>query len=96
MNTNDSETGAEFWADVRPAMAEASKQKRASNRDNSAVLLAAEGIEFTSHNLGAHLVVKGKGHTFDFWPGTGLWAMRGSTKKHRGVRRLVNLIKGMR
>lgn len=85
------ETGAEFWADVRPAMVERSKQRRASNRESSAELLSQAGVQFTSHNDGAHLVVSGRGHTFDFWPGTGLWKMRGSTQQHRGVRRLIKI-----
>jgi len=68
------------------------QEKRASNRDNSAELLMAEGIEFESKNIGAHLIVKGGGKIIDFWPGTGLWIVRGSINKRRGVRQLIAAI----
>ena len=70
----EDETMADFWRDVKPAMQEASQQRRASNRDNSAAMLRANGVQFESKNGGAHLVVRdGIGRIFDFWPGTGLW-----------------------
>ena len=93
MKQQSDESMADYWADVAPAMKEASQKKRASNRENSAALLIKEGIDFYSKNGGAHLIVSGGGHTFDFWPGTGLWEMRGSTQRHRGVRKLIALIK---
>lgn len=68
------------------------QEKRAANRESSADLLVSSGISFDARNNGAHLIVHGIGHTFDFWPGTGLWSMRGSTQKHRGVRSLIKLI----
>lgn len=78
----------DFWKDVR----EARKDKRAANRDDSAALLNAAGIEYTSKNGGAHLIVRGHAGTADFWPGTGLWRLRGSTQQHRGVRKLIRLM----
>lgn len=86
------ETEGDFWRDVRPAMQEASKQRRAANRINSAKLLAAAGIEFESKNDGAHLVVRDNGMVFDFWPGTGLWQMRGARHQRRGVHALLKTI----
>lgn len=79
----------ELWREV----AEARKQKRAGNRESSADLLRKAGLSFVDKNLGAHLIVSGKGHTIDFWPGTGLWIMRGSTQRHYGVRKLIALLK---
>jgi len=37
--------------------------------------------------------VLARGHTYDFWPGTGLWKLRGGTRTHRGVRKLLEQIK---
>ena len=78
----------EFWRDVHDAR----KEKRAANRDDSAALLRDAGIEHLSKNGGAHLIVRGRTGTADFWPGTGLWRLRGSTQQHRGVRKLIKLM----
>lgn len=80
----------DYWR----GMAEASKHKRAANRANSADLLRQAGVEFESKNGGAHLVVYGVDRTFDFWPGTGLWVVRHSSDKRRGVRGLIKKAKG--
>ena len=71
------------------AMKEASQEKRANNRASSAQLLTDAGIDFVSKNAGAHLIVEDR---IDFWPGTGLWIVRGETKKHRGIRKLITRI----
>lgn len=68
------------------------KEKRETNRQSSGELLTAAGIQFESKNGGAHLVVNANGHNFDFWPGTGLWIMRGSTQRHRGVFSLMTMV----
>lgn len=87
---DEDETMADFWRDVKPAMQEASRQRRASNRDNSAALLRANGVQFDSKNGGAHLIVHGgAGRVFDFWPGTGLWIERGKKQRYRGVHSLL-------
>lgn len=83
----------DYWRDVRPAMQEESRQKRASNRESSAKMLTAAGVAFETKNEGAHLIVTANGHTVDFWPGTGLWIERGTTKQKRGVRRLIAELK---
>lgn len=62
----------------------------ADNRESSADMLRQAGIAFQSNNAGAHLVVNHGGVTVDFWPGTGLWCIRGSIAKHRGVNRLLS------
>lgn len=68
------------------------QEKRASNRENSAELLASAGIPFTSHNGGAHLIVEGRDCFIDFWPGTGRWISRDGTKGF-GVRNLLEYLK---
>ncbi len=83
----------DYWRDVRPAMQEESRQKRASNRESSAKMLTAAGIAFETKNEGAHLIVTANGRTVDFWPGTGLWIERGTSKQKRGVRRLIAELK---
>jgi len=76
-------------AEVWEGYAERSKAKRASNRANSAQTLRTFGIEFTSHNSGAHLIVKCGDGFIDFWPGTGKWFVRGQPDGKRGVMNLV-------
>ena len=83
---------SDYWDDVGPAMKEESQNRRAKNRQGSAELLKGAGIEFESKSNGAHLIVKGKNETFDFWPGTGLWIGRKSNKRKRGVRKLMSEI----
>jgi hypothetical protein len=73
----------------------ASQAKRASNREFSTNLLQQEGIAFTSHNQGAHLIVAG---AWNFWPGTGRWEERKGKpgippRSGRGVQRLVKILK---
>lgn len=72
------------------AMKEASKEKRANNRDRSTEILVVAGVPFVSKNNGAHLIVAER---FDFWPGTGLWKERGGRKTGRGIRGLLQLVK---
>lgn len=72
--------------DVFRGMQEASKERRANNREGSAELLVLAAVPFVSKNGGAHLIVDGR---IDFWPGTGLWMDRKSMKKRRGVQDLI-------
>lgn len=71
---------------------EASIIKRASNRESSAELLIANGIQYSSHNGSAHLIVEGPTCPIDFWPGTGKWISRDKTKGF-GVFALIKYIK---
>ena len=80
-------------AETYGAMRDASKAKRAGNREQSAQYLTAKEIPFTSNNGGAHLIVEGKDCFIDFWPGTGKWIARNGAKGF-GVRNLVNFIIG--
>lgn len=65
------------------------QEKRASNRDDSAEMLRQAGVTFESKNIGAHLIVQAGKKMVDFWPGTGLWLVRGDKVRRRGVRELV-------
>jgi len=69
------------------------KEKKANNRASSPNILKENGISFTSHNLGAHLIVKHNNFVVDFWPGTGKYNVRGSPKYKRGVYNLLRDIK---
>lgn len=71
-----------------------SQEKRAANRQHSAQLLQEEGITFESRNAGAHIIIRDGKDTVNFWPGTGLWVVQGLNKQHRGVRNLINHLKG--
>ena len=88
-NVVDDDDVSAMWREHRAA----SQEKRASNRDRSAALLQEAGIQFVSKNGGAHLIVAER---YDFWPGTGLWMARGDKSKSRGVKRLIQRIKGNR
>jgi len=72
---------------------EASQDKRSRNRDYSADLLRNRGIEFTSRNDGAHLIVRVGDARLNFWPGTGKWQDSGGVY-HRGVRGLIRYVEG--
>lgn len=85
----DDEDDGQIWRDLKAIKSE----KRASNRISSEQMLIAAGVNFTSNNAGAHLIVQSDSKTIDFWPGTGLWIVRGNKKRHRGVRGLIKLIK---
>lgn len=88
----EGDTEGDYWREVGPAMDKASQERRSNNRDSSAQVLQQAGIAFTTSNGGVHLVVTAGTKTIDFWPGTGLWIVRGDKKKWRGVRNLINHI----
>lgn len=87
MTTDDDDMG-EVWREYKAAR----QAKRADNRESSAAILAEAGIPFVSKNEGAHLIVR---NDIDFWPGTGLWRVRGSTQRHRGVSKLLKFCKAL-
>lgn len=68
------------------------QRKRAGNRENSAALLTKRGFAFEAKNDGAHLIVTAGSTVVDFWPGTGLWHARGSSRKGRGVFGLMRFL----
>lgn len=79
--------------DVFRAMNEDSKHRRNANRESSTEFLIAEGIPFIAKNLGDHLIVTAGNETIDFYPSTGLWIVRTTKHRARGVRKLIKYIK---
>ena len=82
--------------DVGRALKQASKHRRARNRAAGAAYLEREGIKFTTHNMGAHLIIVSTPtgvSVWDYWPGTGKWKERKQTKYRRGVAKLVKDIR---
>jgi hypothetical protein len=69
-----------------------SAARRKSNRERSSQMLVALGVEFETRNDGAHLIVKHNGVTVDFWPGTGKYITRRTSKHGRGVFNLLKLL----
>lgn len=82
----------EMWNDIKKDR----QEKRANNRDQSAALLQRAGVVFESKNIGAHLIVLAGPKEVDFWPGTGLWIVRGTKDKRRGVRKLIEYVERQR
>lgn len=80
------------YADLRKMR----QEKRADNREQSAALLTRAGVVFDAKNEGAHLIVLAGNAVVDFWPGTGLWIVRGKPEKKRGVRKLIAFVERMR
>ena len=68
------------------------QQRRANNRASSAERLAGAGVRFESKNDGAHLIVEATPKRIDFWPGTGLWIVRGDPRRRYGVQKLIRHI----
>lgn len=83
-------------AEIFSSMKAVSQQKRSDNREASAALLTRAGVVFESKNAGAHLVVLSGQHVVDFWPGTGLWIVRGARAKRRGARKLIQFVETAR
>lgn len=80
---------SEMWRAVR----EHKQKKKRSNLAYSTAQLTAAGLPFDSHNMGVHLVLMKGNQPIDFWPSTGLWWIRGSTNKRRGIQKLILFMK---
>lgn len=80
--------------EVYRVLREISQEKRRENRENGAALLERAGVQFMTHNYGAHLIVTHRGRSVDFWPGTGKWATRSGGPKcsGRGVFKLLKFL----
>lgn len=81
--------------DCFAGMKEASQERRAANRENSAERLKEAGIFYGTHNDGAHLTIIQGRYRFDFWPGTGKYWVRFVGRDHprKEKRGVFNLIK---
>lgn len=77
-------------AEIFNSMREVKREKRKANTVSSTECLQREGIPFVTNNGGVHLFVDG---AIDFWPSTGLWTVRHTRIKRRGIRSLINFLK---
>lgn len=64
-----------IWATYR-ALRDLDKVERGDRRALAPQILLDNGVQFSEHNHGAHLVVTIPGMTIDFWPGTAKWITR--------------------
>lgn len=81
---------SEETSEAFKALGQFGQYKRARNRASSPEILEDAGIAYESRNDGAHLVVRSsRGYVVDFWPGTGLWIVRGEQRRGRGVHGLL-------
>jgi hypothetical protein len=82
---------AEDLGDLFRAHQAQRQAKKAQNREQSARIFQEKQIPFTSHNLGAHLIVEGPSCFIDYWPGTGKWISRDGARGF-GLRNLLQHI----
>lgn len=68
--------------------------KKRRNLEYSTEILRSLEIQFESKNGGVHLIVKHNGFIIDYWPSTGKFKDRKSEKYQRGIKNLVNYLKG--
>lgn len=66
------------------------KARRAANRKSAPDLLVRNGVRFSAHNNGAHLVVQHNNVVADLWPGTGRYQVRGTSDLKIGVFNLLH------
>lgn len=78
--------------DVFNDMRQRAKEKRVQNTIYSTSLLDSKGVNYVTHNGGAHLMISEAGAIIDYWPSTGLWICRGNPYKHRGVQSLLRYL----
>lgn len=77
------------------ALRKDSAKKRMNNREASAAILTSLGVVYETNNQGVHLKVLDavtRECIVDFWPGTGLWQVRKSGCRNRGVQKLVDYL----
>lgn len=65
---------------------------RKKRRDLAASRLAATSVRHRSLNNGAYIVIEDYGVSIDFWPGSGLWIVRGKTERKHGIWKLIRFI----
>lgn len=82
----DNDSLGDYYRDMKAIR----QQNRERNRKHGAELLTQHGIEFTTKNDGAHLVVTHNGRIADYWPGTGKYIFR-DRGKGRGIFSLLKV-----
>jgi hypothetical protein len=79
----------ETFKDLR----QASQNKREHNRRYSTKLLSSKRVKFKVVNNGYHLIIEELSeHPIDFWPSTGLWKVRSTNEKNRGIKSLLEYL----
>lgn len=68
------------------------QDKRRENIVKSIQILIDNKVHFISRNNGVHLIVYHNQIHVDFWPSTGLWIVKDSQHRGRGVRNLLKYI----
>lgn len=68
------------------------QNKKWANLESSTKILEEAGVDYTSHNMGIHLVVRFGTTIVDFWPSTGKWMPRKSGRTGRGVFNLLRYL----
>lgn len=69
------------------------KARRAKRREKAPDWLKEMGVEFGSHNRGAHLILYPPNHpSINYWPGTGRWQVRPDGEIKRGKRELEKFL----
>jgi hypothetical protein len=89
MHTEDVNEVSEMCRERR----EFTQKKRRSNLAASTAMLTGAGLSFQSNNGGIHLVLLKNEQFIDFWPSTGLWWIRGTSNKRRGIQKLIKYMK---
>jgi len=78
----------EFFAEQRVE----SQERRKRYRSYGSSRLEALGVQFTTRNDGAHLIITHAGKVVDYWPGTGKFIVRGSNRHRRGINNLLKTL----
>lgn len=70
----------------------AKKEKKEKNRINSTEILKKNGIPIQLCNLDRQIIIRLPTATIDFYPSTGLYKVRNTKIKHRGIKNLLQYI----
>lgn len=80
---------SELAQDLR-ALKEHNKQQKRARLAQSLKLFAQEGIPFSSNDGGVHCVFQAGFRTYDVWPSTNRWRLRGGIKSFFGMQAFIN------
>lgn len=81
----------EMWRDFKIMK----QGQRTQRRENAPEVLRANGVFFTEHNHGAHLIIETPMGYVDYWPGTSRWKNRALARPVAGfgIATLLHYIK---
>lgn len=65
--------------------------RKAAQRRQAEATLRKRGIDFESKNDGCHLIVQSEVGRIDFWPGTGLFEIKETMERDRGLQNLLKI-----